>query len=75
MQLPKILTVNKSSTANEKIEEIKNKPMHGYFYQDLESPSVDEQKSLMWLCSSGLKEERESLITQAQDKALNTCYH
>ena len=32
----------KSSNANEKKEEIKNKPMHGYFYQDPESPSVGE---------------------------------
>jgi hypothetical protein len=58
----------KSSTANEKKEEIKNKLMHGQFHQDLESPLVDEQKSLMWLCSSGLKEETESLIIVAQTK-------
>jgi len=40
---PKINNQLKSSTANEKEEEIKNKPMHGKFYQDLESPSVDEK--------------------------------
>jgi len=29
----------------------------------------------MWLCTSGLKEEIESLIIVAQDKTLNTRYH
>ena len=29
----------------------------------------------MLLCSSGLHREMESLITAAQDKALNMCYH
>jgi len=29
----------------------------------------------MWLCSSGLNGEMESLIIAAQDKALNMCYH
>jgi hypothetical protein len=37
----------KSSTENEKIEELKRKPMHGQFYWDLEKPSVDKEKSLV----------------------------
>jgi anti-sigma28 factor (negative regulator of flagellin synthesis) len=45
----------KSSIENEKIEELKRKPMHGQFYQNLERPSVDKEKSLAWLCGSGLK--------------------
>ena len=65
----------KSSSENKKIEEIKRKPMHGQFYQDPERPSVDKEKSLVWLCSSGLKGETESLITTAQDRALNMHYH
>jgi hypothetical protein len=40
-----------SSTADEKTEELKRKPMHGQFYQNLERPSVDKEKSLAWLCS------------------------
>ena len=35
--------------------------MHGQFYQDLEGPSVDQEKSLAWLRSSGLKGEMDSL--------------
>jgi hypothetical protein len=50
----------KSSIENEKIEELKGKPVHGQFYQDLERQSVNYEKSLAWLCSSGLKGEIES---------------
>jgi len=45
----------KSSTENEKTEELKRKPMHGQFYRGLERPSVDKEKSMVWLCSSGPK--------------------
>jgi hypothetical protein len=49
--------------------------MHGHFYQDLERPSINKEKSLAYLCSSGLKGEMESLTIAAQDQALNThCY-
>jgi len=41
--------------------------MHGRFYRDLERPSVDKEKSLAWLCGSGLKGEMESLIITAED--------
>ena len=34
---------------------IKSKSMHGQFYRDLERPPVDKERSLTWLCSSGLK--------------------
>jgi len=42
--------------------------MHGQFYWYLERPSVDKEKSSMWLCSSGLKEKIESLIIQPKIK-------
>jgi hypothetical protein len=64
----------KPSTEN-KIEELKRKPMHVHFYWDLERPSVDTEKSLAWLCSSGLEGEMGSLIIAAQDQAHNTHYH
>jgi hypothetical protein len=35
------------------------KPMHGHFCQDHERPSVDEEKSLVRLCSSGLKRKTQ----------------
>ena len=49
--------------------------MHGQFYQDLGRPPVGKEKSLVWLCSSGLKGETEILIIVAQDQALNMYYH
>ena len=45
--------------------------MHGQFNQDHEEPSVYKEKSLAWLCSSGLKGEMGGLIITAQDQALN----
>jgi hypothetical protein len=33
----------KPSLKNEKIEELKRKPMHGQFYRDLQIPSVDKE--------------------------------
>jgi len=45
----------KPSIKNKKTEELKSKPMHGQFYQELERPSADKEKSLVWICSSGLK--------------------
>ena len=48
----------KSSNEKEKTEELKSKPRHGQICRDLERPSVYQEKSMPWLCSSGLKEER-----------------
>jgi hypothetical protein len=54
-----------SSIENKNIEELKSKPMHRQFYQDLETLSVDREKSLAWLCTSSLKGETESLAITA----------
>ena len=79
--LPKISSI-KSSTENEKIEELKRKSMHGQCCWDLERPSVDKEKSLVWSCRWGLKGEMESsiiiiiiIIIIGQGQALNTRYH
>ena len=42
--------------------------MHGQFYWDLERPSADKEKFLVWLCDSCLKGEIESLIIQPKIK-------
>ena len=66
----------KSSTENEKTEELKRKPFCRQFLWGLERPSsVDKEKSLVWLCSSGLNGKTESLIITAQDQGLNIHYH
>ena len=64
----------KSSTGNEKIEKLERKPMRGQSNTDFERLSVDKEKSMAWLCTSHLMGETGSLITAAQDRALNTHY-
>jgi hypothetical protein len=49
--------------------------MHGQLHQDLERSSVDKEKSLAWLCSSGLKVQMKSLIIAAQNQGLNMHYY
>jgi hypothetical protein len=47
---------NNNNIENKKIE-LKRKPMHVQFYRKLRRPSANEEKSLAWLCSSGLREK------------------
>jgi hypothetical protein len=49
--------------------------MHEQFHRVLERPSVDEEKSLTWLYSSGLMGETDSLIIAARFQALNSNFH
>jgi hypothetical protein len=49
--------------------------MHGQFYRVLERPSVGKEKSLEWLCSTGLKGETDSLIIATQNQAPGSRYH
>jgi hypothetical protein len=65
----------KSSNEKEQTEELQSKPRRGQFCRDLERPSVYQEKSMPWLCSSGLKGEMKSLIIVDQDQVLYTCYH
>jgi len=46
-----IKNLHKSSTENKKIEEFRRQPLHGKFCWDLERPSVDTEKCLVWVCS------------------------
>ena len=62
----------KSTIENEKVEELKRKPVHGRFYRDFEGPSVDKEKSLVCLCSWGITGETESLMIIAEGQALKT---
>jgi len=48
----------KSSIKNETIEAFKRKPVHGQFYQDIARPSVDKEKSLVWLYCLGFREKQ-----------------
>jgi len=48
--------------------------MKEQLYRDLQRPSADKEKSLVWLCRSGLKEKMESLIIAASVQALNIHY-
>jgi hypothetical protein len=57
----------KPSIKNKKMEKLKSKPMHGQFYQELERPLADKEKSLESLCSSGLKYNSSSPRSSTQD--------
>jgi hypothetical protein len=58
----------KPSIKKEKTEELNSKPMHGQFYWELERPSADKEKSLVWFCSSGLKYNNSSPISNTQTR-------
>ena len=60
----------KSSIENKKIEELKSMDSSTGHWQTISR----QIKSLVWLCSSGVKGEIESLIIAAQGWALNMCY-
>ena len=65
----------KPSIKNKKIEELKSKPMHGQFYKELERPLADKEKSLVWLCSSGLKFNNSSPRSSTQDVVSSEEHH
>ena len=54
----------------EKKEEVESMKLHGQFERDTKDLKTEE--SWNWLSKGYLKRETESLITSAQDQALNT---
>jgi len=63
----------KSSTENEKIGELKHKPILAQSNWDLERPSLDKENSMTWVYSSGLMGETE-FNNSSPERALNTHY-
>ena len=59
----------------EKIEEIKNKPLHGQFFRELDKQGIDKEATMWWLNKTGLKGETESLLVAGQDQVLKTRYY
>jgi hypothetical protein len=70
--LPKISRISLSPALKTRRQK---KSMHGQFYRELERTSADKEKSMVWLCSSGIKGVTESLTIATQDQALNMCYN
>ncbi|KAL1448297.1 hypothetical protein WDU94_009865 [Cyamophila willieti] len=62
---------------NEKIKtNWESKQMHGQFIRQInQDPNINKNQSFNWLSKCNLKGETESLLTAAQDQALNTKYH
>jgi len=69
---PQQITIKKKPNKQTKTTTTTTK--NGQFYQDLQRPSGDKQKSLVWLHGSGLKRKMKSLIIAARDQVLNTRY-
>ena len=56
------------------VEELRQKPTHGQFFQNIEQPHVDKTSSLLWLKSSTLKRSTEATICAIQEQAVTTRY-
>ena len=65
----------KEKAEQQRIENWKNKPLHGQFARLVEQPHIDKHLTWQWLKDSHLKKETEGFLISAQDQSLKTNYY
>ena len=74
MSKPAVKNTIKKNQIKLLVEELRQKPTHGQFFQNIEQPHVDKTSSLLWLKSSTLKRSTEATICAIQEQAVTTRY-
>ena len=71
---PQLKSRIKNSRTKKKINTLKNKDMHGQYFNIIDQPHVDKQTSISWLKSSTLKRTTEATVCAIQENAITTKY-